>query len=214
MWALRNDCTWGKSPDRAGGIMSTVSGWRTKQKQFISRYWPLTYFLLSESIQTDCGANPASSSVATGNKSLVKRAAYEAELNEWHYTSIPPWRLQVQVQLLKHCGYYVYHVKGKKAKFSRYRPAVAPRVGRGIALLVHDDRGTRRGWVVSSTPRPHVTPGKDPVPILQEAGWVPGPVWTGGKFRPHRDSIPDRPARSSVAIPTELPGPHMYHVLE
>ena len=28
------------------------------------------------------------------------------------------------------------------------------------------------------------------------------------KFRPYRDSIPDHPARSSVAIPTELPGPH------
>jgi len=50
-------------------------------------------------------------------------------------------------------------------------------------------------------------PGKDPVPILQEAGWAPGPVWTGGKSRPHWNSIPDRPARSSVAIPTELPGP-------
>ena len=24
-------------------------------------------------------------------------------------------------------------------------------------------------------------PGKDPVPIVQEAGWAPGPVWTGGK---------------------------------
>jgi len=61
--------------------------------------------------------------------------------------------------------------------------------------------------VVSSTPRPHFTHGKDPVPILQEAGWAPGPVWTGGKTHPHRDSIPDRLARSSVAIPTELPGP-------
>ena len=91
--------------------------------------------------------------------------------------------------------------------WSRYRPGVAQRVDRGIALLFHD-RGTRRGWVVSSTPRPHFTPRKDPVPILQEAGWAPGPVWTGGKSRPHRDSIPDRPARSSVAIPTELPGPH------
>ena len=39
-------------------------------------------------------------------------------------------------------------------------------------------------------------PGKDPVPLLQEAGWAPGPVWTGGKSRPHRDSIQDRPARS------------------
>ena len=50
--------------------------------------------------------------------------------------------------------------------------------------------------MVSSTPRPHFTPGKDPVPILHEAGWAPGPVWTGGKSSPHGDSIPDRPARS------------------
>ena len=27
-------------------------------------------------------------------------------------------------------------------------------------------------------------PGKDTGPILQEAGWAPGPVWTGGKSRP------------------------------
>ena len=27
-------------------------------------------------------------------------------------------------------------------------------------------------------PRPLFTPGKDPVPIVQEAGWAPGPVWT------------------------------------
>ena len=52
--------------------------------------------------------------------------------------------------------------------------------------------------MVSSTPRPHFTPGKDPVPILQEAGWAPGPVLTGGKARSHWDSIPDRPARSQL----------------
>jgi len=51
------------------------------------------------------------------------------------------------------------------------------------------------------------TPGKDPVPIVQEAGWASGPLWTGVKSRPHRYSIPDRPTRSSVAIATELPGP-------
>ena len=64
-----------------------------------------------------------------------------------------------------------------KVKVSRYRPGVAQRVGSGIALLFHD-RGTRRGWVVSSTSRPHFTPGKDPVPIVHEAGWAPGMVWT------------------------------------
>jgi len=82
-----------------------------------------------------------------------------------------------------------------KVKWSRYRPVVAQMMGRGIALLLHD-RSTKRGWVVNSTPRPHFTPGKDHIPILQETGWAPGPVWTGGKSRPLRDSIPDRPARS------------------
>ena len=99
-----------------------------------------------------------------------------------------------------------------KVKWSLYRPGVAQSVGRGIALFFHN-RGTRRWWVVSSTPQPHFTFGKDPVPILQEAGWVPGPVWTGGKSRPQRDSIPGRPARSSVATPTKLPCPLFIYVL-
>jgi hypothetical protein len=39
-------------------------------------------------------------------------------------------------------------------------------------------------------------PGGDPVPILQEAGWASGPVWTGAGnlattgIRSYRDSIP------------------------
>ena len=82
-----------------------------------------------------------------------------------------------------------------RVKWSRYRPSEAQRVGRCIDLLFHD-RDTRRGWVVSSTPRPHFTPGKVLVPILQEAGWAPGLVWMGGKSHPHRDLIPDCPARS------------------
>ena len=51
----------------------------------------------------------------------------------------------------------------------------------------------------------HFTPGKVPLPIVQEAGWAPGPVWTGGKSRSHRDSIP---VPFSVSSYTELPGPH------
>jgi len=73
--------------------------------------------------------------------------------------------------------------KGKgKGKVSRYRPGVAQRVGRVIALLSHD-RGTRRGCVFSSTSGQHFTPGKDPVPLVQEAVWAPGLVSTGGKSR-------------------------------
>ena len=29
--------------------------------------------------------------------------------------------------------------------------------------------------------RPLFIPGKDLLPILQEAGWAPGPVWTGAE---------------------------------
>ena len=51
------------------------------------------------------------------------------------------------------------------------------------------------GW---STPRPgHFTLGKDPVPIVQEAWWAPGPVWTGAEnVAPTWIRSPDRPARS------------------
>ena len=37
------------------------------------------------------------------------------------------------------------------------------------------------GWVVNATPRP-LNSGNDPVPIVQEVGWVPGPVWTGAEY--------------------------------
>ena len=30
-------------------------------------------------------------------------------------------------------------------------------------------------------PQPHLTTGKDSVPIVQEAGWASGPVWTGAE---------------------------------
>jgi len=53
---------------------------------------------------------------------------------------------------------------------------------------------------------------KDPEPILQEAGWAPGPVWTAGKSRPHRDSISDRPARSQSLYRLSYPA-HLYDTL-
>ena len=65
------------------------------------------------------------------------------------------------------------------------------------------DRGGR------STPRPgRFTPRKDPVPIVQEAGWAPGPVWTGAEnLAPQQDSIPGPSDPFRVAIPTELSRP-------
>jgi len=51
------------------------------------------------------------------------------------------------------------------------------------------------GW---STPRPgRFTPVEDPVPIVQEAGWAPGPVCTGAEnLVPTGIRSPDCPTRS------------------
>ena len=56
-------------------------------------------------------------------------------------------------------------------------------------------------------------PRKDPVLIVQEAGWAPGSVWTGAEnLAPIGIRSPDRPASSSVAIPTELPDPLIHNL--
>ena len=65
----------------------------------------------------------------------------------------------------------------------------AHRGSRGIALLFleHDTRKVRGVSVMLWT---LFIPGKDPVPIVQEVGWAPGPVWTGAEnLATHRDSI-------------------------
>jgi hypothetical protein len=60
------------------------------------------------------------------------------------------------------------------------------------------------GWVVSVTPRRRFTPGeRTPVPIVQEAGWAPEPVWTQSpeekSFRIWPGSNLDRPVVQLVA---------------
>ena len=39
--------------------------------------------------------------------------------------------------------------------------------------------GTRNGWVVNATPQSLYPHKRDPVRIVQEAEWAPGPVQTG-----------------------------------
>jgi hypothetical protein len=49
----------------------------------------------------------------------------------------------------------------------------------------------------ASRPGRSLPPGKDAVPIVQEAGWAPGPVWTGVEnLAPTGIRSPDRQARS------------------
>ena len=62
------------------------------------------------------------------------------------------------------------------------------------------------GW---SAPCPgRITPGKDPVPIVQEAGWATGPVWTGAENLALTGiRSPDRPARSELLYRLSYHGP-------
>ena len=52
-------------------------------------------------------------------------------------------------------------------------------------------------------------PGKDPVPIVQEVGWAPGPVWTGAENLGLTGiRYPDRPARSQSQYRLSYRGPN------
>jgi len=66
------------------------------------------------------------------------------------------------------------------------------------------------GWVVNATPRPLYPRERDPVPIVQDAGWAPGPVWTGAENLAPPTGIrsPDRPARSQSLYRLSYPDPH------
>jgi hypothetical protein len=58
-------------------------------------------------------------------------------------------------------------------------------------------------------PRPcRFIPGNDPVPIVQETGWTPGPVWTCAEnLTPTGIRSPDRPVRSESLYRLSYRGP-------
>jgi len=64
------------------------------------------------------------------------------------------------------------------------------------------------GWVAKATPRPLYTRERDPVPLVEEAGWALGPVWTvAGNLAPSGIRSPDRPARSESLYRLHYAGP-------
>ena len=70
------------------------------------------------------------------------------------------------------------------------------------------------GW---STPRPgRFTTGKDLVPIVQEAGWAPGTVWTGAENLTHPPTVirsPERPARIKSLYRLSYPDPPVVGII-
>jgi hypothetical protein len=83
---------------------------------------------------------------------------------------------------------YMYPVKftlEQVAKAEMGRPC--------ITLLFLQPRPGWGGWSKPSSGR--FTPGKDPVPIVWQVGWTPGPVGTGADLAPTGIRSQDRPAR-------------------
>jgi len=80
-------------------------------------------------------------------------------------------------------GQILYEVKVKVTLVQALRLCTgrtAHRGSRGKALLCHD-MALEGGEGSASRPGHSLPPGKDPVPIVQEAGWAPGPIWTSAE---------------------------------
>jgi len=75
--------------------------------------------------------------------------------------------------------------------------------GIGDVAPVYSQPGVRMRWVVSTTLW-SLLPWEDPIPIIQEAGWVSGQVWTEDLAPVTKFRFPSRSACSVVAISTTL----------
>jgi hypothetical protein len=65
------------------------------------------------------------------------------------------------------------------------------------------------GWSVPLPDR--CPPGKDPVTLVQEAGWASGPFWTNPEMQPtRRVSNPDRPGRCKSLRKLCYPGCFLF----
>jgi hypothetical protein len=69
--------------------------------------------------------------------------------------------------------------------------------------------GTWWGLVVNVTARPLYSRERNPVPIMEEAGWVAGRVW---KVLPSTGFMPGLSSPKHVAIPTTLSWSVVYEV--
>ena len=80
---------------------------------------------------------------------------------------------------------------------------------RGVEVQLYSffNIGARWRWLLNATPRPLYSREREPVSIVQEAGWAPGPVWAGAEnLAPTGIRSPERPARSELLYRLSYPG--------
>jgi len=65
--------------------------------------------------------------------------------------------------------------------------------------------------MVKAMPRLLYPRARDPIIIVYDAGWVPGPEWTGAENLAYTEILcPDRPARSESLYRLSYHGPFRY----
>ena len=85
---------------------------------------------------------------------------------------------------------YSYFTPYKNKYSPHWNKPWRPRRGVEVQSYSFFNLGSRWGWVANAMPRALYPFESDPVPIVQEARWAPGPVWTVAEnLVPHRDSI-------------------------
>jgi len=99
-----------------------------------------------------------------------------------------------------------------KVKWSRYRPGVAQRVGRGIALLFHD-RGNRRSDCSAARPGRSLPPWKTRYPFYRRLGGPQGRSGRAENLVPTRIRSPDRPAHSQSLYRLSYPAQTHHAVI-
>jgi len=82
---------------------------------------------------------------------------------------------------------YRNYINCKKVNFTLKGFLKAQKGHKGIALFFLEPRRLK-GWVVKATGL--LAAGADPVPIVQEARWAPGPIWMGA------ENLPPPPVRT------------------
>jgi hypothetical protein len=125
----------------------------------------------------------------------------------------PAYRMRPAIEFQKHEKKKTWNSTSKNPirihtrGFTLFYAATPLRESSGAGLLFSLNLGTLDGDVWS-TPRPgRLYPGKDPVPIVQDAGWPSEPVWIGAEnLAPTGIRSPDLPLRSNLLYRLHHPG--------
>jgi len=69
----------------------------------------------------------------------------------------------------------------KKTFISPSNKPLGPKGGAGVQFHSFSNLGATWGPVINATHRRFCPRDRDPIPMVQKAGWGPGPVWTGAE---------------------------------